>query len=823
MTTAKTAVPARLPPAALAFCAILALPCLAASAPAQDYDAAIRQARAGDYQPALILLRHRLQEKPADRRALGDFILISGWAGDGASVIRAYEQAGSPGELRAQALNTVARSYRDARRWPQAIALYSEGERRFPGQAAFAYGHVMTLADAGRTSAAIQLGLQGIARQPASADARLALGYAYQRAGQPYAALEQASRAHDLAPRTPYVMRAYVQALQQAQLPQAALRVARERPDLIAPAEERALQADTAAQLTRAASAPSRGEAARFALADQALALYDRLIPEWQALGPSATADVQRIQADSLQALHARRRMGELVARYESMQAEGAPIPVYVLGDVADAYLSLHQPEKAAPLFRQSLASSAEVSDTSARLSDRTGLFYALTESGRAAAANTELDPVVGRLPVWTYDKGNPERRPNAEKLDASLTRALGELYEGRTAQAQAALDRMVDEAPGNTSLRLARSQASRARDLPRQSERDLKVAETQAPRSIDVEVAQADTALALQEWRQAQLLRDDVAARAPDDPAVRRLSRAWQVHNMAEWRVTASRGGSTGSPLVGSRDWNIDTVLYSPPIDGNWRAFAGTGESEGAFEEGDGHYGWARAGVEWRSRDVTAQAEVSGNRFGFGTRTGAALSAAVDLDDHWRIGAGAELLSRNTPLRALNQDIVSNSVNVSLRWRADERREWTLAVRPSFFSDGNNRLEAVLSGRQRLHATPTVQVDALLDLSASRNSADDAPYFNPKADLTVLPALRITHTLYQRYETRWEQQFLAGAGAYSQQHHGTGAIVTVGYGQRYRVNDVLDIGFMATGASRPYDGQREREFNVMVDMTYRF
>jgi len=809
-------------PAALAFCATLALPCLATAGPAQDYDAAIRQARAGDYQPALILLRHRLQETPADRRALGDFILISGWAGDGASAIRAYEQAGSPDDLRAQALNTVARSYRDARRWPQAIALYEQGERRFPGQPSFAYGHIMTLADAGRTAEAIRRGQQGISSQPARADDHLALGYAYQRAGQPYAALEQASRAYDLAPRTPYVTRTYVQALQQAQLPQEALRVAREHPGLVTPAQERALQADAAAQLTRAASTASRGESARFALADQALARYDRLIPAWQALGPAAKADVQRIQADSLQALHARRRMGEVVARYESMRAEGAPVPSYVLGDVAEAYLALRRPDKAAPLFRQALASTDD-GDVSARLADRTGLFYALTESGRASAANTELDPVVDQLPIWTYDKGNPERRPNPEKLDASLTRALGELYEGRTIEAQAALDSMVEEAPGNTSLRLARAQVSRARELPRQAERDLKVAETQAPRSIEVEAAQADTALALQEWRQAELLHDDVVARAAGEPAVRRLARAWQVHNMAEWRVTANRGGSTGSPLVGSRDWSIDTVLYSPPIDGNWRAFAGTGQSEGSFEEGNGHYGWARAGVEWRSRDVTAQAEVSGNRFGFGTRTGAALSAAVDLDDHWQIAAGAELLSRDTPLRALNQDIVSNSVNVSVRWRADERSEWTLAVRPSFFSDGNNRLEAVLSGRQRLHATPTVQVDALLDLSASRNSADTAPYFNPEADLTVLPALRVTQVLYQRYETQWEQQFLVGAGAYAQQHHGTGAIVTVGYGQRYRYNDVLDIGFMATGSSRPYDGQREREFNVMVDMTYRF
>ncbi len=164
-----------------------------------------------------------------------------------------------------------------------------------------------------------------------------------------------------------------------------------------------------------------------------------------------------------------------------------------------------------------------------------------------------------------------------------------------------------------------------------------------------------------------------------------------------------------------------------------------------------------------------------------------------------------------------------SPSFGASLRWRGDDRREWTLTVTPSFFSDGNNRLEASLSGRQRLYTAPTVKVDALLNLSTSHNTANDAPYFNPKSDLTVLPALQLTHTLYQRYENRWEQQFLLGGGIYSQQGFGTGGIVTVGYGQRYRYNDVLDIGFMITGTSRPYDGQRERDYNFLVNMTYRF
>src|SRR5690606_40515999 len=84
------------------------------------------------------------------------------------------------------------------------------------------------------------------------------------------------------------------------------------------PAQTRSLQADAAAQLVRAAMTASRGEANRYALADQALATYEKLIPEWDALGPPARADADRARADRLQALSARRRPRELVAAYRS-------------------------------------------------------------------------------------------------------------------------------------------------------------------------------------------------------------------------------------------------------------------------------------------------------------------------------------------------------------------------------------------------------------------------------------------------------------------------------------------------------------------------
>ena len=158
------------------------------------------------------------------------------------------------------------------------------------------------------------------------------------------------------------------------------------------------------------------------------------------------------------------------------------------------------------------------------------------------------------------------------------------------------------------------------------------------------------------------------------------------------------------------------------------------------------------------------------------------------------------------------------------MRAGARTRSEWTLRLSPSRFSDGNQRWALGLDGRERIHTTPHLKTDLTLELSSQRNSLDaERPYFNPRSDLMVLPGLRLTHALHRRYENAWEQIGTLGAGAYTQQGYGTGGVIALGYGQRYRANDVLDMGAMVTGISRPYDGRRERELRITFDLAYRF
>jgi biofilm PGA synthesis protein PgaA len=149
-----------------------------------------------------------------------------------------------------------------------------------------------------------------------------------------------------------------------------------------------------------------------------------------------------------------------------------------------------------------------------------------------------------------------------------------------------------------------------------------------------------------------------------------------------------------------------------------------GAGHRTGTFPEGKGQQNFGRVGLEWRSRDWWAEAEVSGSSFGQGSKTGARVAAAYDIDDHWQLSAAANWRSRATPLRALHNGITSNSVELGLRWRQSELREWSVGITPSHFSDGNHRTELLVTGKERLMTRTTWFLDLGIEGYAARNSA---------------------------------------------------------------------------------------------------
>lgn len=808
----------------VALCSQLLWPSLAFADTA--YDQMIREARAGNTAPVLSLLR----AVPAGQVSTGqvsDHLQIASWAGLDAEVVQVYETQGRNRVLPVQALTATARAYRNLQRWDAATELYRKALALEPNNADLQLGLAMTQADSGKPEEAVSRARALVAAKPDDPARRMALAYALTRSGATFDALFEYDQAFIRAGSKPEVAREYVYALKRARLPEPALRLARQRPGLIDPGQQRRLEGDVAAERVRMAEFATRSEKERYVIADRALSDYDQLLATWT---PDASAhdDVIVWRIDRMGALKARARTGEVISEYQKLLAENVKVPTYALRWVAAAYLDQRQPEIAADLYRRVLA--APDADPSDHVEDATALYYALMESDHPKEARAVADDLAKGQSPRVQLKGLPMGNPNDSWMDAQQLKAQSGVYSGDLPNSQQSLDALVEQAPGNVGLRLAQADVYLARDWPRRAEGLLKETESQAPRDIGLEVAQGHTAQDLQEWRQLDALTDDVVERFPDNRAVQRLARQREVHDMAELRVEtyggkSYGGGSNGAGAVaGSKDFGIQTTLYSPPIDEDWRVFGGYGYATGDFQEGTGRDRVERLGVERRTRDMTLEAEVSNHNFGYGNKQGARLSMARDIDDAWQYGASLDYLSASTPLRALNSDVTSNGGSAFLRWRANESREWKLAISPSHFSDGNNRQEALLTGREGVYSAPGLQVDLGLEVGASHNSEnEDVPYFNPKADFSVLPMVNVNHVLYHRYETSWSQQFQAGAGTYSQRDYGTGGVALLGYGQRYSWNDVFEVGALLSAINRPYDGDRETDLRLLVDLTFRF
>ncbi len=783
-----------------------------------EYNAAIERARTGDHAPALDMLRARASADPQDVRAAKDRVTIASWAGLDAEVISSYLALPQEAQSGLDMIEAAARAYRNEKQFSAALSLFQKGLRIAPGHLAFLIGETMVLADLSKP-ASIAKGELLVRDVPLNADVHAALGYAYSRIGRNFDALRSYNRALELAPARADLRRERIFAYGRVGLAAPALALSDAEPGLLDPAQQRKVQAAAAAELVRLAPRPSRNESERFLVADRAISRLDSLIALWREQGQGAEESIQQARLDRIVAYHARFRMQDASAEYQALRAEGVTVPPYVLAEVASAYLYLRKPVIARDLYRDLI----DAGDPDLTQRAEIGLFYALVENEEIEAARAHIEAVNQARPIWHYEKGQPEKLPNSDRLESEMAAAMAGLFADDLPEAERRFSSMTDAAPANVGLRTGRASVWRVRGLPRTAEADLKIAETQAPRALDVEVEQGLTALDLNEWRQAELLSRDMLTRFPENLRARRLDRLWQVHNKAEFQLRTEYGFGGGNPLTGNRDRGIEAVLYSPPLDYNWRVFAGSGHASGRFEEGKGKRDKVFAGVEYRTRNLVLEAEASGHRYGHGSKPGMRLAASVDINDNWQIGATGEVLSSDTPLRALHNGIKADGISAFLRWRENERREVRGSAQTLWFSDGNDRVAALVEATQRIHTQPHFRVDLGFDLSFSANSRSNVPYFSPSAEAAAMPHLTLTHIIHRRYETVWDHALTLGAGGYWQKQYGTGAILSADYRHTVRANDVFEASAGVATLYRPYDGDYEPDLRASVNFTFRF
>jgi biofilm PGA synthesis protein PgaA len=305
----------------------------------------------------------------------------------------------------------------------------------------------------------------------------------------------------------------------------------------------------------------------------------------------------------------------------------------------------------------------------------------------------------------------------------------------------------------------------------------------------------------------------------------------------MTELRLTVEPTYSSPTNVQGGSGLAVETRIFSPPIDYNWRLFATAYDAEEQLPAGEGSVTLRRSGfgIEYRGADLVASLEGTINAYGPKTaatlesnpvdgRGGVRARADWSLNDNWSIGGGAELFALDTPLRALGNGVTANAAQADIAWRESESRALKLTAEVMDFSDKNLRTSVTGQFTQRLLTMPRFNIDGIFGLAESRNSAGDGvPYFNPKQDALASFGLSVNQVIYRRYEFIYDHHLVITPGVYWQQTFGGGYAASVLYEQRLRINDVFEAGLGATFSRQQYDGLYQNTVALLLNIRERF
>jgi biofilm PGA synthesis protein PgaA len=537
-----------------------------------EREAAVTVARGGDAQGGLLLLRSLLLRHPEDPRLLADTTIVAGWAGEDSLVLELYARTRTPKD-ECDVTDAVAHAARDLKQYDFSLQLYRHSSDLDPSRWQPRLGEAMVLADKSDFNPATVL-MEPLLRDHGE-EREVVFGQAYlcTRQGDYACAIAMYQRrlaqsSDDMETRCQLAqalstLGGATYALQLCSHPKAGT-------------DDR-LNATAAAEQVRWSEgyAPTRKQ--HEAESEQALARLDRVI----VASTPADPQWQQAQYDRLLALSDLRRARDATRAYESLRRQHFTVPFYARQRVADAYLALHQPEKAALIYREILEHAP--GDGAAW----SGLAYAQLESEHVNESFRSIDHAYASAPAWLQAPGLKIAQPNllrtALGLQAAEMRGSADLL----AEEQKRVDRMVGLAPANAELRRELAMTYLARGWPLLAIKEARLSDSYAE-SEEIPSLQSLEIHEIAGRRDiADALLPNVFLHEGNSPGLshflrdRASERGWQLDldSVFEW----SRG-----TFLGSSDQHTEAHLYTPLIDNRWSLFVHELRDTGSFSAGN-------------------------------------------------------------------------------------------------------------------------------------------------------------------------------------------------------------------------------------------
>lgn len=772
-----------------------------------EREAAVVRARDGDAQGALVILRRLLQQDPDNARLLADTTIIASWAGEDSYALELYGQLSTP-KNDFDVISSAAHSARNLHLYDQAFDLYHRAAILRPDRWQALLGEAMVLTDKGDYKQADAL-IQPLLHDHME-DLEVESGAAY-----------LCMRKNDFACVIDMDQRRI------ARMPQASAEIQNQMAEALArlgantlakttyngtdPQQILRLQADLGAEQVRWAEA-DRTWTARQTDAGQALVLLDQVIAATKPSDPIW----KQAQSDRLLALANLNRAGDVVRSFEHLQQVKTDIPDYALLRVADAYLAIHNPERAEGLYRRLAGRMPHDPDL------WSGLAYAQFEREHISSSFATIDRAWKDAPQLLQSKDLRVPQTNELNTAFGLQAAAMRGYADLSYEEQKMLSAMLAAAPANASLNHALAMTYLARGWPLLAGRQERIADSfeqpdELPTIEDAKILEQAGKRDCADALLGPLLRRE----GNNPPMIRYLrdraiERGWQsdVHGGFEW---------SSSRFIGTNSQSSEAHLYSPLIDNRWRAYIHSSGDNGEFQGGGT---WRSRGALGMSFDYARQgfwAEAGADQNPAEAKLGVAAGTNLWFGDHWNLSVKGDTddLSQVQLITSL-QNIRARSVNANLSWRQSDLSSVGAGFVRFLFTDGNQRTIISGSWDQRAWTAPHFLISISPQFWTSWNSRDEnRVYFNPRRDASAGALATLRWITWRRYESNFAQQITVFGGPYWQENYGTGVAMNTSYMQNWAINRRFGAFGKVTWNSQPYDGSNDHYTDVTFGLTW--
>lgn len=326
----------------------------------------------------------------------------------------------------------------------------------------------------------------------------------------------------------------------------------------------------------------------------------------------------------------------------------------------------------------------------------------------------------------------------------------------------------------------------------------------------------------------EALALAEAAVARRPDDRDLRHAQAKAEIALRVDEGEVDDRpfffaALATDEAQRSPREWRLH-LEASEAIARRVRVFArflGSRSSDPDFDAGDMNR--AGIGIRWKPTARWLLSQELSRDIGRGGLGGSHSAVEYRPYDTWRFGAEYHTYAEDLALTARAADVEADRAEASAEYNSlDYVWHWRASANRYDFSDGNRRTSFYTTLGYAYEMYPEREQRIYAEAYTSRNTLDNAAYFNPGEDRSLGLVHRTDFVFDSRFRRHVDRLYLSAA-SYWQEGFGAKPRWGVKYEQHYDLDGASALTGALAYESNVYDGAREGEWRFEIYYGRRF